>query len=225
MTWSLPFYRILRAFRIFKAAQGLQGLIRTLGRSLKEVSNLGVLLALLFFITSVMVVEIFGYICLSNFDSSVIDGKIDRCNLADPNILLDPHATFINVGIALLSLFRICTGDNWSTLMLSTSIQPSPRPYHNSTAVALELLHQYIGTGNIDILDQARRALPICQSSDELGALSSVITCVDIEYLGYCPSTCGNNILSSLVFTFFMCASQYVLLNLVRPLLVSSCSF
>ena len=215
---TLAWYRILRAFRIFKVAQGLQNLIKTLARSLKEVTNLGILLALLFFVTSVMVVEAFGRVCVSDFDPSPVPGKLDRCNLVSPDLLLDPHATFVNAGIAVLSLFRICTGDNWSTLMTSTGLEAGPRSYPNSTAMALQYLLKYNETFDPILLDMARRALPLCQTRDELGALSAIISCNDQDYLGYCPSTCGNRTLSAFIFTFFMCASQYVLLNLVSSL-------
>ena len=60
-------FRILRAFRIFKAAQGLQNLVRTLLRSLTAVGNLAGLLLLLFFVIGVLCVELFGFLCIDNF--------------------------------------------------------------------------------------------------------------------------------------------------------------
>ena len=209
--------RILRAFRIFRAAQGLQNLIRTLGRSLKEVSNLGMLLLLLFFITSVMVVEAFGRLCVDSYDPSPVPGKWDRCILLDPRALLDPHATFTNTGIALLSLFRIATGDDWSNIMGSTSMEAGIRQYgNNATARALDFMLRYNSTLDPEMLEMARKALPVCQTSEELAFLSAIISCDEEDFLGYCPSTCGSYLLSSLVFTVFLCVSQFVLLNLVR---------
>eukprot|EP00291_Cryptomonas_curvata_P014439 CAMPEP_0172153224 /NCGR_PEP_ID=MMETSP1050-20130122/1310_1 /TAXON_ID=233186 /ORGANISM="Cryptomonas curvata, Strain CCAP979/52" /LENGTH=988 /DNA_ID=CAMNT_0012821705 /DNA_START=410 /DNA_END=3377 /DNA_ORIENTATION=- len=218
-------FRILRAFRIFRAAQGLQNLIRTLGRSLKEVSNLGMLLLLLFFITSVMVVEAFGRLCVESYDPSPIPGKWDRCILLDPRALLDPHATFTNTGIALLSLFRIATGDDWSNIMGSTSMEAGIRPSgSNSTARALDFMLRYNATLDPGMLEMARKALPICQTSEELASLSAIISCEEEDFLGYCPSTCGSYLLSSLVFTVFLCVSQFVLLNLVMGVLMRELS-
>jgi hypothetical protein len=212
----LYLHRILRAFRIFRAAQGLQNLIRTLGRSLKEVSNLGMLLLLLFFITSVMVVEAFGRLCINSYDPSPISGKWDRCILLEPRALLDPHATFTNTGIALLTLFRIATGDDWSNIMGSTSMEAGIRQSgSNATAQALDFMLRYNATLDIQMLKMARKALPICQTSEELASLSAIISCEEEDFLGYCPSTCGSYLLSSLVFTVFLCVSQFVLLNLV----------
>ena len=210
--------RILRAFRIFRAARGLQNLIRTLGRSLHEVSNLGVLLLLLFFITSVMVVEAFGQLCVSDFQILHESGKWDRCSLVDPAYFLDAHATFMNSGVALLTLFRISTGDDWSNIMGSTSMEAGPRAHPNATSIALKYLHLFNSTQNPSYLKEARNALPICQSSDELASLSAIISCEDEDFLGYCPSTCGSYLLSSLIFTVFLCASQFVLLNLVSSI-------
>ena len=88
--------RILRAFRIFRAAQGLQQLIRTLGRSLKDVINLGVLLILLFFVTGIVTVQLFGRLCLDDFRLDA--GPVSRLPDLTPwfnarsNIRFDPRS-------------------------------------------------------------------------------------------------------------------------------------
>jgi hypothetical protein len=166
-----------------------------------------------------MVVEAFGRLCVDSYDPSPIPGKWDRCVLLEPKALLDSHATFTNTGIALLTLFRIATGDDWSNIMGSTSMEAGVRlGGSNATARALDLLMQYNATLDPKMLDMARKALPVCQTSEELAFLSTIISCDEETFLGYCPSTCGSYLLSSLVFTVFLCVSQFVLLNLVFPL-------
>jgi hypothetical protein len=166
-----------------------------------------------------MIVEAFGRLCVDNFEAALSPGTIDRCSLVDPNYLLDMHATFTNSGVALLTLFRIATGDDWSNIMGSTSMEAGPRSSPNATKIALELLRLYNYTQDLNFLEQARHTLPICQTQDELATLSEIISCEDEDYLGYCQSTCGSYLMSSLIFTTFLCASQFVLLNLVIFLL------
>jgi hypothetical protein len=50
-------------------------------------------------------------------------GKIDRCLLMEELDLMDAHATFATLGMALLTLFRISTSDNWSEVMQSTQTE------------------------------------------------------------------------------------------------------
>ena len=57
-------FRILRAFRILKSAKGLMQIVTTLGRSVSALRNLGMLLALLFFIFAVLGVSFFGSVCI-----------------------------------------------------------------------------------------------------------------------------------------------------------------
>lgn len=119
-------FRILRAFRIFKAAKGLQEIISTLVDSLPAIVNLFTMLALLFFVYSVLGVQLFGNICVDG-EQSLPGFKAVRCMLTDPERLLDSHANFGNVPISLLTLFRISTGDAWGEVLSATQLEPGPR--------------------------------------------------------------------------------------------------
>merc|ERR1712142_1359092 len=81
-----------------KAADGVQSLLNCVSTALPQVGNLGGLFFLIFFIFSALGIELFGK----------LDCDLDTCHG------LDRHAHFKNFGYAMLTLFRISTGDNWS---------------------------------------------------------------------------------------------------------------
>jgi len=109
-------FRILRAFRIFKTLKGLQAIVATLGSSLPAIGNLVGGLCLLFFIFGVLGVNLFGSMCVSG-DEGQPDNLGIRCMFTDPDYLLERHAHFQGVGMALLTLFRTASGDNWGALL------------------------------------------------------------------------------------------------------------
>jgi len=90
--------RIARILKILKAADGVQSLLNCVSTALPQVGNLGGLFFLIFFIFSALGIELFGK----------LDCTLDTCHG------LDRHAHFRNFGYAMLTLFRISTGDNWS---------------------------------------------------------------------------------------------------------------
>ena len=92
--------RITRIFRLFKMALGIQGLFQTVLNALPQVGNLSLLLMLAFFIYGSLGVEMFGK----------LEGKHRRNGLSK-------HANFHNVGMSILALFRIATGDHWHELL------------------------------------------------------------------------------------------------------------
>lgn len=102
-------FRILRILKLAKAAPGLASLILTVRSSTKHVLNLGVLLCILFFISSSLGMELFGRIA---------------CTPESPCQGISVHANFENMGMAFLTLFRIATGDNWAGIMLDTMREP-----------------------------------------------------------------------------------------------------
>mmetsp|Transcript_36006 Transcript_36006/g.86996 ORF Transcript_36006/g.86996 Transcript_36006/m.86996 type:complete len:1485 (+) Transcript_36006:2-4456(+) len=215
-------FRILRAFRIFKSLEGLQKLVRTLIKSLTAVGNLGALLLLLFFIVGILTVELFGSICITEFKAQSDPVKIDRCDMILEDRRLDAHATFENLGQALITLFRISTSDNWAPLMDATMqmVPERPLPFDENIALARENIQLFLATGNQTYQAAFREALPLCQSEAELAALSDVIGCVDRTEFGNCATTCGNQFASSIVFSFFLCLSNFILLNLVMAVLM-----
>eukprot|EP00879_Flechtneria_rotunda_P031665 GHRR01034614.1.p1 GENE.GHRR01034614.1~~GHRR01034614.1.p1 ORF type:complete len:288 (+),score=72.75 GHRR01034614.1:323-1186(+) len=96
----LPLLRVLRVTRIFRLipkAEGIKNLLQTLVLSLPALGNVGSVLLLFFFIYGVIGMNLFGQMKYG--------------------VYLDRHANFSNVGIALLTLFRIITGESWDGIM------------------------------------------------------------------------------------------------------------
>jgi len=114
-------FRILRAFRIFKALKGLQAIIATLGDSLPALMNLFSMLGLVFFIFAVLGVTQFGPLC-TNDDVGLEGLKAVRCLFTDEDFLMDSHASFKNIGLGILTLFRVATGDAWGELLAGASV-------------------------------------------------------------------------------------------------------
>ncbi|CAF2632343.1 unnamed protein product [Rotaria sp. Silwood2] len=97
--------RIARVLKLLKMAEGVRALLDTVIQALPQVGNLGLLFFLLFFIFGTLGVELFGKL---------------ECSEEQPCSGLDKHAHFKNFGIALLTLFRVATGDNWNGIMKDT---------------------------------------------------------------------------------------------------------
>ncbi len=95
----LPLLRVLRVLRIFRLipkAKGLRSLLQTLLFSLPALANVGSVLFLFFFVYAVIGMNLFGMI------------KEGNC--------IDRHANFSNIAMALLTLLRMVTGENWPCL-------------------------------------------------------------------------------------------------------------
>jgi len=131
------------------------------------------------------------------------------------------HASFRNLGMALLTLFRICTADNWSEVMHAASLTLEARPVPDPLGAVREHLVGYNSTGDVREIRRARLLLPGCQSAEELAALDEFVSCRHRDRLtGQCPSTCGSKAFSSILFSMFLCAGNFVLLNLVMAVLM-----
>ncbi|OQV23966.1 Voltage-dependent T-type calcium channel subunit alpha-1G [Hypsibius exemplaris] len=94
--------RIARILKLLKMARGIRALLDTVFQALPQVTNLGTLFFLLFFIFSTLGVELFGRL---------------ECDDQHPCEGLGEHAHFRNFGMAFLTLFRVATGDNWNGIM------------------------------------------------------------------------------------------------------------
>ncbi|CAF1073951.1 unnamed protein product [Rotaria sordida] len=105
--------RIARVLKLLKMAKGIQALLDTVVQALPQVGNLGLLFLLLFFIFATLGVELFGKL---------------ECSEEQPCSGLSKHAHFKNFGIALLTLFRVATGDNWNGIMKDT-LRPDNSPH------------------------------------------------------------------------------------------------
>lgn len=95
-------FRVFRATRVFRMTRGLAGfteLFRVVAVALPSMGSNASVLFLLVFCYAVLGVNIFGNI--------VIGGEG-----------FDPYANFSNVLIAMMTLFRIITGEDWNRIMV-----------------------------------------------------------------------------------------------------------
>mmetsp|Transcript_3119 Transcript_3119/g.7221 ORF Transcript_3119/g.7221 Transcript_3119/m.7221 type:complete len:1718 (+) Transcript_3119:685-5838(+) len=100
----LRVFRVARIFRLIPKAKGLRTLFQTLLYSLPALGNVGSVLFLFFFIFAVMGMNLFGKI-------KVTSGEINR------------YANFEQFYYALLTLFRMSTGEAWNGLMHDCMIE------------------------------------------------------------------------------------------------------
>ena len=119
----LRILRILRALRLIKAFPDLKKVMWTLIKAGSACGNLVAMLGLLFFMFSVVLVNVFGSMCVAGDELRPgLQGV--TCMFTPEDNLLDRHAHFQGVGIAMITLFRIATGDAWGEVMESATLQP-----------------------------------------------------------------------------------------------------
>lgn len=99
----LRVFRVARIMKLIKSAKGLQALLETVFQSLGQVASVAMLLCIFFFIYACAGVQMFGRL---------------GCTDENPCEGIDKHAHFENWPMAMLTLFRICTGDNGSGIFL-----------------------------------------------------------------------------------------------------------
>ncbi|XP_048575597.1 voltage-dependent T-type calcium channel subunit alpha-1G isoform X2 [Nematostella vectensis] len=102
---TLRVLRITRVLKLVKLAKGVRSLLDTLFEALPQVANLGLLFFLLFFIYSCLGIQLFGSL---------------ECSHDYPCQGFNRHAHFRDFGTAMLTLFRIATGDNWNGILKDT---------------------------------------------------------------------------------------------------------
>lgn len=98
-------FRVARAFRLVKHAEGLRSLLSTLVTSLPAFWNVGALVLLLFFI--------YAYVGVLTFGSTRRGDALNE------------HANFESFPMAMLTLFRVATNDEWVGLMRDCSDFPA----------------------------------------------------------------------------------------------------
>merc|ERR1719506_1520621 len=89
--------RLVRVVRMVKSMEGLQRIFLTIYLALPSLVNVGSLLLLLFFIASVLGVQLFGEVTFGTF--------------------VNEHANFRDVLMAAITLFRCSTGEGWQDIM------------------------------------------------------------------------------------------------------------
>lgn len=93
----LSVFRVVRLLRLIPKATGLRMMFQTLAFSFPALFNVGGVLSLFFFIYAVMGVQLFHGVKRGTF--------------------LDRHANFDQFPRALLTLFRMATGESWNGIM------------------------------------------------------------------------------------------------------------
>lgn len=90
-------FRVARIFRIFSSAKNMRKQIAALVSALPGLLNVAIVLMIIFMIWSILLVDIFAHI---EYSSTV-----------------HPNANFQHVPIAVLTLIRFTTGENWNGFM------------------------------------------------------------------------------------------------------------
>lgn len=90
-------FRIARIFRIFSSAKNMRKQIAALVAALPGLFNVAVVLMIIFLIWSILLVDMFAHIEYSE--------------------TIHPNANFQHVPIAILTLIRFTTGENWNGFM------------------------------------------------------------------------------------------------------------
>ncbi|XP_069544532.1 LOW QUALITY PROTEIN: voltage-dependent T-type calcium channel subunit alpha-1I-like [Brachyistius frenatus] len=96
--------RVLRLTRVLKA-KNIRVLLKTISETLTQAGNVCLLFMFFFFIFAAVGVELFGQL---------------ECTADYLCMGIHRHANFMNFGVALLTLYRVCTGDNWSNIFKDT---------------------------------------------------------------------------------------------------------
>eukprot|EP00960_Hanusia_phi_P014603 431203-Hanusia_phi.AAC.4 len=118
--------RVLRILRILRSVDGPQEIISAIAGSASSILNLLVLMCVLFFIYAVIGVDIFGGLCVDG-DQLAPGLRAVRCLLTSEDRLLDRHAHFQGMGMALLTLLRTATGDAWGEIIGNLALTPPRR--------------------------------------------------------------------------------------------------
>ena len=90
-------FRVVRLIRLIPKATGLRTLFQTLAFSFPALFNVGGVLSLFFFMYAVIGMQLFGTVKRGTH--------------------LNRHANFEHFGRALLTLFRMSTGESWNGIM------------------------------------------------------------------------------------------------------------
>uniref|UniRef100_A0AAQ4REY1 Ion transport domain-containing protein n=1 Tax=Gasterosteus aculeatus aculeatus TaxID=481459 RepID=A0AAQ4REY1_GASAC len=106
----LTVLRVLRMGQVLKAKR-IRVLLTTIGKTLSQVGNICLLFLFFFTIYATLGVEFFGHL---------------ECAEDELCLGLNEYVNFKHFGMALFTLFLVCTGDNWSMIMMDTLKQCRP---------------------------------------------------------------------------------------------------
>eukprot|EP00884_Botryococcus_braunii_P020692 jgi/Botrbrau1/7306/Bobra.247_3s0003.2 len=179
-------FRLIRVFRMFRLLSrrnlvGLRMMLSTLLLSIPMMLNVAAVTLLVYFIFGVVGVELFGHVIWSD------------------NI--GPYANFQNTGTAMLTLFRMMTGENWNSLMIDYSVRPPMCDNH---------------------------LRPYCQDSsgNEVEGVKDATTCTSISASNLWQTAVDNcgSVVAPLYFILFQILGVFVLLNLMVAVITETFS-
>ncbi|KAF6257951.1 Ion transport protein-domain-containing protein [Scenedesmus sp. NREL 46B-D3] len=183
----LPLLRVLRLVRVFRLipkAEGLRNLLQTLVFSLPALGNIGGVLLLFFFIYAVVGMNLFGGVKHGQF--------------------LDRHSNFSNVGMALVVLFRMITGESWNGIMQDCMV----------TSECIEVLQ------DVDVSSPAGQAAVSVAAGTWLDAGDALVRQVPADMLG---NRCSPAPLAAVVyFCSFVLLCGLVLVNFVIGVIIDN---
>uniref|UniRef100_A0AAQ6IKB6 Ion transport domain-containing protein n=1 Tax=Anabas testudineus TaxID=64144 RepID=A0AAQ6IKB6_ANATE len=110
--------RVLRLAHVLRAKR-MRVLLKTIIKTLSQVGNICLLFIFFFFIYAALGVELFGKL---------------ECTPSNPCLAFNQYISFRNFGMALLTLYQVCTGDNWSLIMKDTLRECHPDEHHTCLA-------------------------------------------------------------------------------------------
>eukprot|EP00347_Sterkiella_histriomuscorum_P013361 403365010 len=100
---ALRAFRLLRIFKLAKSWKKLQQLLKTIWKTLKDVSTFSILLFLFIFVYSLLGMEMFAF-----------KAKFNSAGLIDMENGIDPPSNFNNFLEAFTTVFVVLTNDGWS---------------------------------------------------------------------------------------------------------------
>ncbi|KAJ9521132.1 hypothetical protein QJQ45_022836, partial [Haematococcus lacustris] len=196
----MPLLRVLRIVRIFRLipnAKGLRTLMQTLLWSLPALGNVGAMLLMFMFMYSVMAMNLFGLI---KFQEN-----------------LTRHANFRTFPMAMITLFRCITGENWNALMQDTMLQDSCVLLMANASVSLPGADQALQLAAGTYLDKQADADTLSQLPVDAVRSEAPDGCwVQEDQCSLLPA------LSILFFISFMLLCSYLLLQLIIAVVLDS---
>ena len=236
---TIRLLRVLRSYRLLRSVKGVQNLLQTLRAALPMMTNLLVVLCIVFFCFGCLGVKMYGPMCVDG-DQLLPGIRANRCLLMQEqdeerrlaSKLLPPHTHFRHLGWALLTLLKIGTVDGISNSLQILDSTPLPRVPDPDSALqsAIRALRQLPDAGTFAgrraLILTARNHLGGCVTAEELNKLqdAGVVDCRpwgdETDNYPSCYTTCGSTWLSQLYFISFASITSFVLLNIMVSVLI-----
>ena len=218
-------FSILRVGRLSSIAKLVDFLAKMASNAL---GSFIMFLFVLMFSFSVIGLATFGQMC-TDADQMVWSGqsvlKSTRCLLVQEP--LGEYESFSSVELAMLTLLRVFTGDDWISTMNKCSLL-LPAREQNALAEAIQLLIVWNSTRSTllqkRIISLVQSKLPVCQSSDELNEMrtAGLVDCSSSGQTPFatpCVSNCGS-VAAEVYFPLFFFLSNSIVWNLIMSTLI-----